>query len=210
MGIFPRLTEVGEQRVLIETRKLIGNAQKASKQLCGIVDGSSDLEKIHELKSSSYEEVVKFSNTITSGAVSPNVIPDMLQLVGLEYNIIDMVFVLSRSFTRYRLSNPVQRRFVKGKIAATNALAEDALSVLYAMHSAGRIDDIKRMRSRVKLLEEEGDEIKEEMLNYAYNAKTGFKTFYHIINLAYIADDVLDSCEDTADMLMNIMLSVAT
>ena len=210
MRIFSGLAEVGEQKVLIQMRKLISNAQNASKLLYGVLDGSSSLERIHELKSESYEEVVNFSNTITSGAVSPNVIPDMLQLVELEYKITDMIFVLARSFTRYKLINPAQNKFVRLKIKATNELAEKALGVLYDMHSAGRIEDIKRMRGKVRIIEEEGDEVKEEMLNYAYSTKTDFKAFYHLINLSYISDDVLDNCEDTADVLMNIVISVAT
>ena len=210
MGVFPNLTGIGEQKVFVSARKLISNSQKSSRLFEEILSGSVNLDKLHELKSQSYEELFNLSNSITSGGVSPNLIPDLLQLLVLEYRIMDMIFVLSRSFARYRLKNPSQRRYVVEKLRANNELVSKAIAEIYIMHTVDRLDEIKRLRSRVKLIEEEGDEIKEDMLNYAYNTKTDYKTFYHIINLAYISDDVLDSCEDAADMLMNIMLSIAT
>ena len=210
MGIFSGLGGIGEQKVFINARKLIETSQKASRMFDQAVTGSLDMEKIHALKTKSYEEMSSLSNSITAGAVSPNLIPDMLGLISIEYNTVDLIFVLARSFRRYRLASAVHRRYVTDQLVANNRLVARALASLYIMHTVGRADEIKRLRNRVRLFEEEGDEIKEDMLNYAYSSKTDFKSFYHMSNIAYLSDDVLDSCEDTAEMIANIMLSIAT
>lgn len=210
MGFLSDMSKIGEQKVFLSTRKLISNSQSASRMLDRVLRGSSNIDKIHALKSNSYEEVFNLSNSITSGAIAPNVIPDMLQLINLEYNIVDMIFILARSLTRYRIKNAAQRKYVTERINATNELVAKALAAIYIMHTEDRLDNIKRLRSQVKLIEEQGDEIKEEMLSYAYSSRMDFKTFYHITNLAFVSDDVLDSCEDTADMLLNIMLAIVT
>lgn len=210
MSILSGLGGVGEERILLEARVIIANSQKASRLLGTAAEGAPGLDEMHALKTKSYEEVLRLSNSVTSGAVAPNLIPDMLRLFGLEYKIVDMLFVLARSQTRYKLRNAAARRYVAGRIAATNGLAVQALASIYTMHTEDRLERVKRLRNGVRLIEEEGDEIKEALLSYAYNSRQDFKAFYHIIDLAYLADDVLDSCEDAADMLMSIMLSVST
>ncbi len=210
MGIISSINGIGEQKVMLDSRKLMGTAQKGSRMLEKVLKGDQNLDRLHELKSQSYEEVFNLSNSITSGAISPNLIPDMLQLIGLEYKVVDMIFVLSRSLTRYRIRNPGAKRYVNEKISASNELVAKAISAIYLMHTEDKIDSIKRLRNQVKLIEEQGDEIKEDLLKYAYGKKMDYKEFYHVTNLAYISDDVLDACEDAADMLMNIMLAIAT
>ncbi len=210
MGIFSGLGGIGEQRIFMSARKLIETSQKGSRMFDQVVAGSLDIEKIHALKSQSYDDASNLSNSITSGAVSPNLIPDMLSLINLEYKVIDLLFVLAKSFKRHRLDNAVHRRYITDQLVANNRLVARSLEALYAMHTVGKIDEIKKLRNRVKLLEEEGDEIKEDMLSYAYSAKTDYKSFYHMTDLAYLSDDLLDSCEDTAEMVANIMLSIAT
>ncbi|MEM3839141.1 MAG: hypothetical protein QXF01_01005 [Candidatus Micrarchaeaceae archaeon] len=210
MKIFSVFGGIGEQKALLEALKLIANAQSAGELLVQILKGSSQLDQLHSLKTQSYEAVVELLNKVTSGAVAPSIIPYMLRLVGLEYNITDMIFVLARSSCRYKIRDSREREYLKMELIENNNLVLKALSLIYKMHTADKIAEVKALRNQVKLIEEEGDEIKERMLNFAYKSKGDFKSFYHITNLAYLSDDVLDRCEDTADTLMNIIVSVAT
>lgn len=61
---------------------------------------------------------------------------------------------------------------------------------------------------KIKALEREGDSLKDSLLDFAYTSGLSFKTFYHIIEAAHLADDILDGCEDSADVFMGIMLSI--
>ncbi len=210
MKIFSGLGGIGEEKLIGNMRKIIGHAQDASGLFDSIIRGSGGQAELHEIKRSTYEEAFSLSNSITSGAIAPNLIADMLQLVRLEYKIVDMVFVAARSFNRYRIRDAAARRYVSGRLAALNRLVGKSLGLLYKMHAVDSLAKIRELRNEIKLIEEEGDEIKEALLSYAYKTSLGFKSFYEIVDLAYLSDDVLDSCEDTADMLMNIMFSIMT
>ncbi len=210
MKLFSNLDGIGEKELFGSTRKIISHAQRAVELLDAVIRGSKDFTKMHELKKRSYEEVVRLSNSITSGTISPNLISDMLELLKLEYKIVDIIFVLGRSATRYRIGDAKSRRYLESRLLENNRLVSEALATIYGMHTEESLDRIRNLRKEVKEIEEQGDDIKEDMLNYAYSAKLDFKSFYHIQNLAYLSDDILDSCEDAADMIMNIMFSVVS
>ena len=210
MKLFSNFNGIGEKELFESTRRIISHAQRASELLDGVIRGSGDFTKMHDIKRRSYEEAVRLSNSITSGTISPNLISDMLELLKLEYKIVDMIFVLGRSAARYRMGDAKARRYLESKLLENNRLVSEALDTLYGMHSEDRLDRIRKARKEVKEIEERGDEIKENLLNYTYASKLDFKSFYHIQNLAYLSDNILDSCEDTADMIMNIMFSVVS
>ena len=65
-------------------------------------------------------------------------------------------------------------------------------------------------RTEIEKYERKVDDVKDAMLNYAYAAKLNYKQFAHTTDIAYLGDNILDSCEDSADRLLGIMLSIAT
>ena len=74
-------------------------------------------------------------------------------------------------------------------------------------------DDIVKIRAfrrEIELLEQDCDDIKDALLDYEYKASMDYKTFLHIQEVAHKADNILDSCEDSADMFLSIMLSIMT
>ena len=85
-----------------------------------------------------------------------------------------------------------------------------AIKLLHKMHGTDEIRKLKGLRHRVKALENDGDVIKDAMLDFAYSSKAGFKDFYFIIDAAYLSDDILDSCEDASDIFISIMTSIIT
>ncbi len=204
------LFEVGEREVFDKARKVIEHSKKANVLLLKIIKGSRDIYPMRRIEKESDDEVFDISNSITSGAIAPNLIDDMLAFVNREDSIVDNIYNLSRALVRYRSGNKAANRYITAKLVASNKLISDALNLLYKMHSLDRIDDIKKLRIEVQRIEEEGDEIKDEMLTYAYRSNIDFKTFDHITSLAYLTDDVLDSCQDSSDMYMSIMLSILT
>ena len=69
---------------------------------------------------------------------------------------------------------------------------------------------MRELRHRIKAIENKGDAVRDSLLDYAYKANVGFKGFYHITDLAYLYDDILDDCEDSSDIFMSIVLALAT
>ena len=204
------LFDVGERKVFDKARNVIEHSKKANALLLRIINGSNDIHQMKRITQESDDEVFDISNSITSGAIAPNLIDDMLGFVKQEDSIVDNIYNLSKAYVRYKSPSKAANKYIKANLTASSKLVGDALALLYKMHALDRIDDIKKLRAEVRRIEQESDDLRDEMLTYAYKSRIGFKTFDHITGLAYLADDVLDSCQDSSDMYMSIMLSILT
>jgi uncharacterized protein Yka (UPF0111/DUF47 family) len=210
MGLFRNVFDVGERRIFERATSVVKHSEKANALLVKLIAGSNDINEMKRITQASDEEVFNISNSITSGAIAPNLIADMLEFVNSEDRIVDNIYILSKALLRYRIPDAKTRNFVKERLLIANKLTADSLAVLLKMHSADRMVDISKLRKEVERIEQEGDELRDSMLNYAYASDAGYKAFYHITSLAYLVDDVLDSCEDASDVYMSIMLSILT
>jgi uncharacterized protein Yka (UPF0111/DUF47 family) len=210
MGLLKGIFDTGEHRIFERARSLIKHSERANALLVRIINGSTNINEMKRITQASDDEVFNISNSITSGSIAPNLIDDMLEFVKSEDRIVDNIYILSKAIARYRIPDEKADRFVRGKLMLAEKLTADALSVLSKIHSADRLDRIRDLRKEVERIEQEGDEIRDLIITYAYKSNAGYKTFYHMTSLAYLMDDVLDSCEDAADNYMSIMLSILT
>lgn len=211
MSIINRIFEGNtEHDIFDRSKKIIDHAINANRILIKIINGSNSIDEIHEIEHASDREVFEIVNAITSGAVSPNLIDDMIQFVDKEDDIVDLIFNLSRAVVRYRKTKKDMDRFTKAKLLALAELNESALELLHQMLGAGTIAKAGELRKKVERVEKAGDVFKDALLDYAYETKLDFKAFYYIQDVAYLSDDVLDGCEDTSDMILSIMRSILT
>jgi len=134
----------------------------------------------------------------------------MILMTGKEENITDSIFKLARQLSRYKIRNKKAGRYVKSRLLEFNRLANEAIAMIGDMHTTGSITKMRALRSKIKVIENDGDAVRDALLDFAYNSKTEFKEFYHIVDLAYIYDDILDDCEDSSDIFMSIILSMIT
>lgn len=200
-----------EKRVLDRCKKIVDHAVAANRMLLVIINGSKSLDQIRDVERDSDKEVFDISNSITSGAIAPNLIDDMIRLADIEDGVVDNIFNLSRMIARYRSGSSKADKYTKENLLRMHKLINAALVLLYELHKAETVDQARKVRLRIEAIEQEGDEIKDAMLDYAYNAKgIDFKSFYYIQEVAHRADDVLDGCEDTSDMILSIMRSIVT
>jgi uncharacterized protein Yka (UPF0111/DUF47 family) len=210
MKFLDNLIKIGEQEMFLRTRRMIRRAETSVNLLDKVIGGSGDVSRIAEIKEESYLDLLDISKSITSGAIAPNLITDMLSLISLENDIVDTIFNVARSLVRFKVSDSQSKKFMTNSLKEASALMHSALGILYRLHGTSDFSEMRKYQQEISRIEEEGDEVKERMLSYAYNSRTDFKTFYHLINLAYLSDNVLDACEDIADMYVSIMLSIAT
>ncbi len=199
-----------EEDIFLQSREIYSIATKANSILERIISGSGALEEVRKLEKEAADEAFRISNLVTSGAVAPNLIYGMTRMLSIETDIVDAIFNLSRQLLRYRIREKHAAHYTRQQLKKMSALAERALKLLYRMHALDRIGSIRRVRSEIKVLEREGDYVKDSMLDFAYKSGTSFKTFYHIAEVAHLADDVLDGCEDSADIILSIMLSIVS
>lgn len=212
MSFFNELLGEGSERsIFIRSSAIIKHARKANDNLVKIING--DYKVCGNVKSITHDsdnEVFNLSNSITSGGVAPNLIDDFMRFVNTEDEIVDMIFTLSRALCRYEIKDRKAADFVKKRLLNTTDIIDQSLQILLKMHTTDTADAMRKLRSRVEELEQRDDEIKESLLDFAYDSKLDYKTFYQITTVAYLSDDIVDSCEDSADMLLSIMLSILT
>lgn len=210
MDLISKFLQGGEEGILRECSKMIYIAIDANKELAQVVKGKQGIGKIRELEKRADKDKFRISNIVTSGAVAPNLIDNVLELVGQQDEIVDSIYNLSRELGRYKIPNSKLDNFIKSKLTDMNSLNDTALHTLLDMYRQDDLSKIQDLREDVEDLEEAGDEIKDALFDTAYSHKMDFKGFYHLIQTAHQADDILDGCEDSSDTLMTIVSSIIT
>ncbi|MCL5428112.1 MAG: hypothetical protein M1321_02935 [Candidatus Marsarchaeota archaeon] len=202
--------ETGEEKAFAQTKGILRIAHKSNHLLRDIIWGRGSLGAIKRLERESSKEYFKISHVIVSGAIAPNLIDNMIIMSGKEENITDSVFKLSRQLLRYRIKSKRIADYVNARMREFNRLADSAIGMLIEMHGTKSIGRMRELRHRIKAIENNGDAVRDSLLDYAYKANVGFKAFYHITDLAYVYDDILDDCEDSSDIFMSIILALTT
>lgn len=210
MSLLKRIFEPGEETAFHRIEGIVRVSYSANSALNDIIKGQRDLSAIRALEKSAGSEHFNISRAITSGAIAPNLIDDMILLATKEEDITEALFKLSRQMLRYKIPSKKNDAYVRKCLTSFNDFAEDALSLLSKMHEASDMNTIRSSRTKIHEIENKADEVRDRLLDFAYNTKMEFKEFYHIIHLAYTYDEVLDTCEDAADLFMSMMLSITT
>ncbi len=210
MDILSRFLQGGEEGILRECSKMIYIAIDANKELTQVVKQRSGIGRIRELEKRADKDRFRISNIVTSGAVAPNLIDKVLELVSEQDEIVDSIYNLSRELKRYKVTDARLDNLIRAKLMDINSLSDTALHTILDMYRQDDLDKIQDLREDVEDLEEAGDEIKEALLDLAYSGKMNFKGFYHIVQTAHRADDILDGCEDSSNTFMTIVSSIIT
>ncbi|MGC8710447.1 MAG: DUF47 domain-containing protein [Candidatus Micrarchaeia archaeon] len=208
MGIIDRILQGGEEGIIKKFNTIIGVALDTNEMLDKLIEGKSSLDSLRVLEKRSDDVAFEITNMVTSGGVAPNLIDDMLALVDKEDSIVDSMYNLAREIGRYKIKNKKARLLMTSSLKEMTALARQALIMLRKMQASDDLAEIKRLRKEIEGYEEKGDEIKDNLFDFAYNAKIGFRSFYHLFEVAHQADDMLDNCEDSSDIYLTIMSSI--
>ncbi len=153
---------------------------------------------------------------ITGGAVNPNVLDNLLECVDLADSIVDDYFWVSRELLRISkvtFSNGLSAQTAEMETLLIKFLdlAEKGMMILLEMLRASNLGKITELRNDIELLEEEGDNIKDhgfDML-YASAQDMHYLQFAHLSEMLQKFDDILDSCEDMADLLVSITTTIS-
>lgn len=208
MSLFEDIFDSGESRVIGMSRKIIEYAIEANMLLEKMIAGEDNVTKIKIIERSADKEVFMITNSIVGGAIAPNIIDDMLLFINKEDDIIDNIFNLSRELKRYRCKKRRMASIIKKSMEESAKLNDRSLSLLLKMHKTDLVWKINKLMLDIESIEEDGDVIKDSMFSLAYKTDMNFKDFYHMMEVGHIADDILDSCRDSSNMLMSIMSSI--
>ena len=208
-NIFNELSQI--ITVATESNALVSNMLKMGHQEKEL---TKQLHAVQALEKKSDEIAFKISEDITSGAISPNIIDNLLDCVQVADDIVDTYFYICRELDRMAraYSAGFQEHHADWDSVYENmlALAEKSLSKIKQAFSSSDISEILQLRKDIEIIEEQGDEIKDQGFDRLYSiaSKLHFLEFYHYQELLHKCDDILDSCEDLSDLIVSIVTSI--
>lgn len=176
---------------------------------------TENMQAVRALEKKSDAIAFTLGGNITSGAVSPNTLSNLLQCVLIADDIVDLHYYLIREL--YRMS---QAKFIDFTVPYEpdwNAVYEDLLSLakesllkLEKAFSTANLSEILELGKQIEAIEEQGDDIKDAGFDKLYSAgsRLHFLQFHHYSELLYKCDDILDSCEDLSNLIVSVVTSI--
>lgn len=221
-GFLKKIMVVGERNVLQQLTSFTDMAQTAALELKEMLriedDGKGERnEKIKNLEKKADEISMSIKQQITGGAISSNLMDNLITLVETCDDLLDRSYFISREIKR------VHENAHKFDEATTGLLKDgydvcrrildvtsDALKqveILLEATDARKIDDA---RGRIEKMEEEVDDMKDNLIDRLYANSDGipYIVFIHLTELVHKLDDMLDDCEDISDLVHTIKVSI--
>jgi len=213
---------IGEKNIFRELSEIVSIALKTNAILRETMQANYDkealskyMEAVRELEKESDKVAFKIGEDVTGGAVSPNIIDNLLECVAKADDIVDLYYYISREIDR--MSRMGSFDFEAHQDATwTEAyetifdLADESLQRLEKMLSTSDEAEISSLRTEVEELEEQGDEVKDLGFDRLYSLapKMSYLQFYHYSEVLHKCDDILDSCEDVSQLIVTIVASI--
>ena len=218
---FRGILVVGEKNIFSELSQIIAIGTEANTLVSSMFnvdikekEVTEDMHAMQTLEKKSDDIAFKISEDITSGAISPNIIDDLLKSVQVADDIVDLYYYLSRELDRmakvYSVGFEMKRPGWDNVYVDLLTLAEKSLSKLKQALSSSSVTEILECRKEIEALEEQGDDIKDGGFDRLYNMTPNlhYLQFFHYSELMHKCDDVLDSCEDLSDLIVSVVTSI--
>ncbi|HLN88647.1 MAG TPA: DUF47 family protein [Candidatus Binatia bacterium] len=208
--IFSELTQI--VAFAVEANTLVLSMFKMGYRNKGLTEV---MHRVQAIEKKSDEIAFKINEDITGGAISPNIIDNLLECVQVADDTVDVYYYLSRELSRmtkaYESGFEMQEADWDSVYENMLALAEKALLKLKQALSSSSVAEILQMRKEIEALEEQGDDIKDQGFDRLYSImpKLHYLQFYHYSELLHKCDDILDSSEDFADLIVSVVTSIS-
>jgi uncharacterized protein len=213
---------IGERSIFKELSQIISIALKANSTVKDMFKEnyqeeilSKEMEDVRELEKKSDKVAFKVGEDITSGAISPNIIDNLIECSHTADDIVDLYYYISRELNRMSKTHSIdfkahQEASWTSVYESLLNLAETSLQKLGKMLATSNESEISKLRREIEELEEQGDEIKDQGFDKLYSLapKISYLQFYHYSEILHKCDDILDSCEDTSQLIMSIVTSI--
>ena len=212
---------MGERNIFNELTQIVAIATEANALVSSMFkmdykekDITQILHEVQALEKKSDEIAFKIGEDVTGGAISPNIIDNLLDCVQVADDIVDTYYYIGREIDRMARAYAAdfQKHHTDWNSVYENmlALAEKALSKLKQALSTSNIAEILELRKEIEALEEQGDDVKDAGFDrlYSVTSKLHYLEFYHYSELLHKCDDVLDSCEDFSDLIVSVVSSI--
>jgi uncharacterized protein Yka (UPF0111/DUF47 family) len=212
---------VGEKTVFSQLTQIVDIATEANTLVLSMFNMDYNEKKLNDvmhavqqLEKKSDEIAFKISEDVTGGAISPNIIDNLLKCVQTADDIVDLYYYLSRELDRmakaYAAGFQIQHADWDSVYQNMLGLAEKSLSKIKQALSTSNMAEILELRKEIEVLEEQGDDIKDQGFDRLYSIapKLHYLQFSHYQELLHKTDDILDSCEDFSDLIVSVVTSI--
>ncbi|HYB92878.1 MAG TPA: DUF47 family protein [archaeon] len=213
---------VGEKNIFHELSEMIEIAINANAIMTRMLLESSDgkplteaMQAIGSLEKKSDDIAFKIAEDVTSGAISPNILDNLLESIQHADSILDYYYNLARELDRMskakiEISQIDYKKEWEPLFESMLNLAGKAFSKLEKLFSTSNVADIVEMRKEIQTIEEQGDDIKDGGFDKLYAAAPSlhYIQFLHYSELLHKFDDILDACEDLSDEIVSIVTSI--
>jgi hypothetical protein len=212
---------VGEKNIFSELAQIVAIALEANKLVPSMFGMDYKRKEITEamhsmqlLEKKSDEIAFKITEDITGGAISPNIIDNLLESVQKADDLVDLYYYLSRELDRMAsaYSAGMLKDHSDWEPVYDNLfdLAEKCLVKLTQALSSSSVSEILELWKQIESLEEQGDDIKDTGFDRLYSIASNlhYLQFYHYSELLHKCDDILDACEDLSDLIVSVVTSI--
>lgn len=216
---------VGEQAMFSELKSTVELAINANTMVTSMISVGHESERLDDqvqqmrlLEKQADERAVKLRDEILNGAISPNVLDNLLECVELTDSMVDDYYYVSREINRIRAAEPgtegsptFSDSNFKPIFLGLLEHARSALSALAKLLAAIDTNAAYKLRRQIEDVEEEADNVKDEGFDKLYAAaqSMSYLRFFHYSELLHKFDDIVDTCEDLADIVLSIITSVS-
>jgi uncharacterized protein Yka (UPF0111/DUF47 family) len=217
-----RVLVIGEKNIFSELTQIVAIAKQANVLMLEMLNDPKNekalngyMQSIKKLEKESDDVAFKVGEDITAGAVSPNIIDNLLAALHLADDIVDTYYYLSRELNRmskakFPYSEALEETEWAALFKSMLELAEKALAKLDEAFLVSDLGELLQLRKEIEVLEEQGDDIKDEGFDQLYCEAPSihYLQFYHYTELLHKFDDILDICEDLSDLIVSIITSI--
>jgi len=222
MKNFKRILIVGEKDVFRELAAILELDIQASKIMSNMLSqgysaSMTDMkQEIKSLAKQSGEVAFKVSTDITSGAVSPNILDDLLESVNRANNILEQYYALSRELNRMlkvkvaKLDLDYDAEF-KLVLGGLSDLSGRAIADAKALLTSPDLGSMMGIRKEILALKEQGDEVKNGGFDKLYgdSSKLSYVEFVYYAELLHRHEYILEACKDLSNLSVSIVNSIA-
>jgi uncharacterized protein Yka (UPF0111/DUF47 family) len=210
----------GERDAFSRIQELAGLGEEALQLLVkmlsspsnGLRDIESYTERINILEKEGDKITESLEEMIGRGSMTASLDYDFARLADNVDSILDRAHGLSRQLRR------VTRRPLRGAKEFDSDIRTEQISLVEVgleqlrifrklLNVAGSDREAAiRLAREIESLEEQGDDVKDSMLDEIYGSweKLDFASFHNYLETTIEADDILDLCEDASDLVMAI------
>ena len=217
-----KIMVVGEKSVLQQMTKYVDMASTSAtllKEMFSTEDGKKEQinERIKQIEKDADELSMSMRQQITGGAISSNLMDDLITLVETCDDLLDKSYYISREIKRVHENahkfDESSREVMRKGYVVFGRMADYTIEALKDVETVLASRDTKLLadaRARIEVIEEKVDDLKDNLIDELYNSADTlpYIIFIHLTELVHKLDDLLDDCEDISDLVHTIDLSI--